>query len=150
VVLVLLAVAIIGAGTVTSLYVLSLGRGSSTASTLPPGCTKPAGGFLLVASHLGWNDSVLMGAGVTPGVVWPKMTVTQGQTVTVTVCNTDVQAHSFQVAHYEQGAANTLVPGQVKTFQFVATDAGTFQVYCEIECSIHIYMQAGQLVVTPS
>lgn len=148
--IVLLAVAIVSAGAVTSLYALSLGRAGSSSTTLPSDCVKPAGGFLIVASHLGWNDSVLKGAGVTPGVVWPKMTVTQGQTVTITVCNTDVQAHSFQVEYYEQGTANTIGPGHAMTFSFVASKAGSFQVYCEIECSIHIYMQSGQLVVTPA
>ena len=76
------------------------------------------------------------------------MTVTQGQTVNITVCNTDVQAHSFQIDHYEQGQANTMTPQQVLHFTFVANQAGTFQVYCEIQCSIHIYMQSGQLVVS--
>lgn len=150
IVLVLAAVAIIGAAAVTSLYVLSIGRSTSTNDGLPPGCTEPAGGFLMVASHLGWNDSELHGAGITPGVTWPKMTVSQGQTVNITVCNTDVQAHSFEIAYYEQGQANTLHPQQVLHFQFVASRSGTFQVYCEIPCSIHIYMQSAQLVVTPS
>jgi plastocyanin len=150
IVLVLVVVAVIGAGAVASLYVLSLGRSTSTDNGLPPGCTEPTGGFLIVASHLGYNESELHGAGITPGVTWPKMTVTQGQTVNITVCNTDVQAHSFEIEYYEQGQANTLVPQQVLHFSFVASRAGTFQVYCEIPCSIHIYMQSGQLVVTPA
>ena len=167
-----MTVAIIGAGIVTSLYVVSMGTSasiscssdsssissssssssscSSSTTVLPPGCTEPAGGFLIVASHLGYNESELHGAGITPGVTWPKMTVTQGQTVNITVCNTDVQAHSFEIEYYEQGEANTLVPQQVLHFSFVASKAGTFQVYCEIPCSIHIYMQSGQLVVTPA
>ncbi len=33
---------------------------------------------------------------------------------------------------------------------FLASQAANFQVYCEIECSVHIYMQSGELVVTPS
>jgi heme/copper-type cytochrome/quinol oxidase subunit 2 len=147
--LVLVAVALIGAAVVASLYVVSIGS-STTSTGLPAGCTKAAGGFLMVASHLGWNESELHGAGITPGVTWPKMTITQGETVNITVCNTDVQAHSFEIAYYEQGQANTLHPQQVLHFQFVASRSGTFQVYCEIPCSIHIYMQSGQLVVTPS
>lgn len=78
------------------------------------------------------------------------MTVAQGQTVNITVCNTDVQAHSFEIQYYEQGSTNTVAPRQVIHFQFIANRTGTFQVYCEIPCSIHIYMQSGQLVVTPS
>ena len=139
--LVLLAVAIVSAGAVTALYALSLGRNSTTSTILPPDCTKPADGFLIVASNLGWNESVLKGAGVTAGVVWPKMTVTQGQTVNITVCNTDIQAHSFQIAHYEQGSANTIGPQQVVHFTFIASQAGTFQVYCEIQCSIQPILQ---------
>jgi len=150
IILVLVIVAVIGAGAVASLYVLTLGKGASENNGLPPGCTKPADGFLIVASHLGYNDSEQHGAGITPGAVWPEMTVTQGQTVNITVCNTDVQAHSFEIGYYEQAQANTLVPQQVLHFQFVASRTGTFQVYCEIPCSIHIYMQSGELVVTPA
>lgn len=155
IVLVLLVVALIGAAATASLYVLTLEKGTQSTSgqnTYPPGCTKPAGpdGFLLIASHLGWNDSELEGAGVTPGVVWPKMTVTEGSTVDITVCNTDVQTHSFNMATYLDTPINTIAPQQVLHFSFVADQAGTFQVFCEVPCSIHIYMLSGQLIVTPS
>jgi FtsP/CotA-like multicopper oxidase with cupredoxin domain len=157
IIIVLLAVMLVGAATVFSLYVLVGDRSaattsgeSSTNNGLPAGCSKPAGGFLVLASHLGWNDSELKGTGVTPGVVWPMMNVTEGSTVNITVCNIDVQAHSFNIAHYLVSPPNTIHPGQVLHFSFVATTPGTFQVYCEIPCSIHIYMLSGQLKVAPS
>lgn len=156
IVVAIVIVALLGAAATASLYYLSSMRGVSTSTSstsfngYPAGCTKPAGGFLIIASHLGWNDSELHGAGVTAGVVWPIMNITQGSTVNITVCNTDIQAHSFNVEYYLSQPVNTIHPGQVLHFSFVATQAGTFQVYCEIPCSIHIYMISGQLRVLPS
>jgi len=142
-------VALVGLAATVSLYSLALEKNSSTTSGngLPPGCSKPAGGFLIIASHLGWNDSELEGAGITAGVVWPKITVNQGSTVNITVCNADVQTHSFNIATYLTAPVNTIAPHQVLHFSFVANQAGTFQIYCEVPCSIHIYMLSGQLQV---
>jgi hypothetical protein len=139
---VLIVVSAAVAAILSTTYVADLGRSSSS---LPPGCNKPAGGFLIIASNAGFNDSEGHGA---PSQVWPIITVKQGSTVTVTVCDTDRQAHSFQIGHYLEGSQNTMVPGQVLQFSFVAAQAGTFQIYCEIFCTIHIYMQNGQLRVT--
>jgi hypothetical protein len=144
IVLVILVVVLLGAGATTALYLVS--RGSSGGSRpLPPGCVKPPGGFLIVASDTGYNDS--MGHGV-PEESWPVLTVAQGQNVTIVVCNIDVQPHGFQVTHYDDKSEVTIVPGQVYRVSFVANQAGSFAIYCVIPCTIHWAMQSGLLKVT--
>ncbi len=44
----------------------------------------------------------------------------------------------------------TIVPGQVYRVSFMADQAGSFDIYCEVYCSIHVYMQSGLLNVTAS
>ena len=144
--IVVLIVILVGGSATAGLYLLSRAPGQSR--PLPPGCVKPPGGFLIIASNLGYNDSITHGA---PQKTWPIITVKQGQTVDIVVCNIDVQAHGFQITHYSDSSEVTLEPGQVlKVPPFVADRAGSFQIYCEIFCSIHIYMQSGQLLVTPA
>ena len=97
--------------------------------------------FTLIASRTGYNGSVNMG---TP---WPLMTVHQGQTVTIHVKNEDpVEPHGFTVSHYLDSGV-TLRPGETYTLTFLADQKGTFRVYCNIFCTIHVYMQNGQLTV---
>jgi len=120
------------------------GPGGQSTGTLPSGCTKPAGGFLIIASKLGYNDSVDHGVPANP---WPVVTVTKGQQVNITVCNTDIQAHGFQVQHYFDGNIESIAPGQVIHVSFVADQVGDFQIYCSIFCSVHAFMQSGQLRV---
>jgi hypothetical protein len=143
---VLLVVVLLGVGATTALYLASRG-GSPPGRPLPSGCVKPAGGFLVVASGTGYNDS--MGHGV-PEENWPIITVEQGQNVTIVVCNIDVQPHGFQVTHYDDQSEVTIVPGQVYRVSFVADQAGSFAIYCEIFCTIHWAMQSGLLKVTAS
>jgi FtsP/CotA-like multicopper oxidase with cupredoxin domain len=151
----LILVALTIAGVVASSLVLVGGvqasqRGSSPppAVKLPAGCVRPAGGFLVIASEYGYNDSVLEGAG--PTKAWPVITVTQGQTVNITVCNVDTtQSHGFQISNYFDGAIEAVGPGQVLHVpSFVASKAGTFQIYCAIFCTIHLFMEYGQLRVS--
>jgi len=138
-------VVLIGAGATIGLYLLST-AGAGTSRALPPGCVKPPGGFLIIASNLGFNDSITHGA---PTKSWPIITVKQGQTVDITVCNIDVQPHGFEILHYYDSGVVTVVPGQVlKVPAFVAGQTGSFTIYCDILCPIHIYMQTGQLNVT--
>ncbi|MGD0638119.1 MAG: hypothetical protein ABSA72_08795 [Nitrososphaerales archaeon] len=145
-IILVIAVVVIAAVALTSLfYVLSLSRGSAS-SGLPPGCTKPSDGFLIVASNLGYNDSELhFGEGS-----WPVLNVTQGSTVNITVCNTANYAHGFQISTYYQGSLVTISPGEVLHIPaFVADKPGNFLIYCSIPCPIHIYMQYGELSVSP-
>lgn len=150
--------AVVVSGVVLTLYVtqrLSVGglasasiNNSSTAfppyTNLPAGCVKPANGFLIIANQHGYNDSIEHGA---PQKTWPIMTVKRGATVSITVCNADVQAHGFQIAHYYDSNIQTVTPGQVIHVSFVADKPGDFEIYCSIFCSIHVYMQNGQLQV---
>jgi heme/copper-type cytochrome/quinol oxidase subunit 2 len=106
---------------------------------------KPSGGFLVIASKDGFNDSIEHGA---PVQSWPVITVKQGSTVNITVCNSDHQAHGFQVTHYFDSNIETVEPGQVVHVSFLANREGNFTIYCSIFCSIHIYMQSGELSVT--
>jgi FtsP/CotA-like multicopper oxidase with cupredoxin domain len=120
--------------------------GSTSETVLPAGCTRPAGGFLIILSKYGYNNSMLQGAGLSKP--WPVMNATVGQTVKVEVCNVDVEAHGFQIAHYVDSSINVVGPGESLNFTFVANQQGTFQIYCAIPCSIHFFMQFGQLRVT--
>lgn len=141
-------VLVVGVAVTSTLFVLSLGRGSSVRTRpLPTGCVKPSDGFLIIASNTGYNDSIGHGA---PQKNWPIINVTQGRTVNITVCDTDVQAHGFQISHYYDSSIVTVIPGQVLHVSFVADEAGTFRIYCSIFCSIHIFMQSGKLRVTAS
>lgn len=114
-------------------------------NNLPSGCAKPAGGFLIIASKLGYNDSVDHGV---PENSWPVITVKQGQQVNIVVCNTDIQAHGFQVAHYFDSTIESIAPGQTIHVSFTASQSGDFRIYCSILCSVHAFMQSGLLVVT--
>jgi hypothetical protein len=145
-VIVVLVVVLLGVGATTALYLASRGA-TPTGRPLPSGCVKPQGGFLVVASDTGYNDS--MGHGV-PQKNWPIIDVKQGQNVTIVVCNVDVQAHGFQITHYYDQKEVTLTPGQVIKVNFVASQTGSFDIYCEIFCTIHWAMQSGLLNVTSS
>jgi len=118
---------------------------TTAATKLPAGCIKPAGGFLIVASLQGYNDSIDHGV---PANNWPVMDAKLGQNVTIVVCNADPsQAHGFQIEHYYDDRLVSLAPGQVLKVSFMANEAGTFRVYCEILCSVHWAMQNGQLII---
>jgi FtsP/CotA-like multicopper oxidase with cupredoxin domain len=117
------------------------------AVSLPPGCVRPAGGFLIIAGPYGYNDSVLEGAG--PTKAWPVITVKEGQTVNITVCNVDkTQSHGFEVGMYYDKSVYSIAPGKWMSVSFVATKAGTFPIYCAIFCTIHLFMEYGQLHVS--
>lgn len=77
------------------------------------------------------------------------MTVHKGDNVKLVVCNIDTQAHGFQVANYFDSDIETIAPGQVLAISFNAEKLGTFNMYCSIFCSVHIYMQNAQLRVVP-
>jgi hypothetical protein len=111
---------------------------------LPVGCVKPPGGYLIIASVAGYNDSIDHGA---PENAWPIIRVPNGASVNIVVCNVDHQAHGFQITHYFDSGIETVTPGQVVKVSFVAHQSGTFLIYCSIFCSIHPIMQNGQLIV---
>jgi hypothetical protein len=114
----------------------------SSPTTLPAGCTKPPGGFLIVASATGYNDSIGHGA---PEKSWPVLDMPVGSNVTITICNTYSQPVGFQVVHYLQNSIEKVEPGQVITVSFLAVEAGSFEIYCAIFCPIHVYLQSGEV-----
>jgi FtsP/CotA-like multicopper oxidase with cupredoxin domain len=84
------------------------------------------------------------------GPQWPVMNVTLGDTVVITVMNlnSSYEPHGFAIDHYLNAPGYTMDPGQVRVLTFVANVAGSFRVYCSIECSIHPTMQNGVLYVS--
>jgi len=79
---------------------------------------------------------------------WPIIRVHQGDTVIITVINNNSrEVHGFAIAHYDNQGFS-LAPGQQQTITFVATEVGTFRMYCNVFCAIHPYMQNGALIVS--
>jgi hypothetical protein len=130
---------------VLTVYASNSATGSGLQSPLPAGCVKPAGGFLIIANSLGYNDSLSHGA---PAQSWPILDIADGSNVTITICNTYQQTVGFQVVHYLQGKMETVQPGHTLTLSFVADEKGTFVIYCAIFCAIHLYLQGGELRVS--
>lgn len=141
---VVLAVILAGV-VVASAYVLYGRSAQSGTGGLPSYCTKPTNGYLIVASARGYNNSVDHGV---PANSWPVINAQKGSTVTITVCNTDTQAHGFNVTHYLDSKIETVSPGQALTVTFVADQTGRFKIYCSIFCTVHWAMQSGLLVVS--
>jgi FtsP/CotA-like multicopper oxidase with cupredoxin domain len=122
--------------------------------TPPVNClARPTGGpgtavFTIVMAdegmNIGFNGSYYHSA------PWPVMNVTLGENVIIHVFNNDtVEAHGFQISHYfDQGLGQSgLAPGKCYDVRFVATTLGSFQVFCNIFCTIHLSMQYGRLNV---
>ena len=107
-------------------------------------CDRPAGFILIIADLSGFNNSIGHGAPVHP---WPIVHVVKGQVVHFLVCNLDpTQAHGFAITYYFDSGV-PILPGEAYRIVFTATEAGTFTIYCNIFCTIHIYMR-GQLIVS--
>jgi FtsP/CotA-like multicopper oxidase with cupredoxin domain len=124
----------------------SLGSQSyaSPVSVSRSSCVRPPGFILIVAGLSGFNDSIGHGAPTHP---WPTVHVQKGQIVRFLVCNDDpTQAHGFAITYYFD-AGVPIAPGEAYRIVFTATQVGTFTIYCNIFCTIHIYMR-GQLIVS--
>ena len=124
--------------------------GNSTSSVLSPvtvtksTCDRQPGFVLIIADLSGFNDSIGHGAPINP---WPIVRVEKGQVVRFLVCNTDeTQAHGFAIAYYFD-AGIAIKPGEAYTIVFTATEAGNFAIFCNIFCTIHIFMR-GELIVS--
>jgi len=139
----ILLAAIVSIGLVASAAYLADSSGSAQ-SLLPAGCAKQAGGFLIIASSLGYNDSIAHGA---PAKSWPVLDVTRGTDVNITLCNTYSQVVGFQVTHYLADKTVTVLPGRVINLSFSANETGTFLIYCSTFSPIHVYLQGGELNV---
>ncbi len=107
-------------------------------------CDRPPGFILIIADLSGYNNSIGHGA---PAQPWPVVRVAKGQVLHFLVCNLDqTQPHGFAITYYFD-AGLPIMPGQAYRISFTATEAGTFTIYCNIFCTIHIYMR-GQLIVS--
>ena len=97
-------------------------------------------------SYRGMNGSYYKSFSTT----WPVMHVFKGQQVIIQIYNcASSEPHGFQIAHYYDQNYLSISPGQSFTLPpFTANEVGNFTVYCDIACSIHIYMQNGLLMVT--
>lgn len=107
-------------------------------------CVRPAGFLLIIADLSGFNDSIAHGAPANP---WPVIQVRQGDIVRLLVCNEDPsQAHGFAIQTYFDSGV-VLAPGDAFRIQFPATTRGTFVIYCNIFCTVHVFM-VGRLIVS--
>jgi len=116
----------------------------SAATVTKSTCERPPGFILIIADLSGYNDSISHGAPVNP---WPVIHVHQGDVVRLLVCNNDpTQPHGFAIGTYLD-AGFALAPGEAYRITFTATIPGTFVMYCNIFCTVHIFMRA-QLIVS--
>ena len=105
------------------------------------GATGSTHYFTIIAGIDGYNASKNHQA------PWPVMTVNRCDMVVIKVVNSDTQAHGFAVDYYAVKGTEVQYQQSV-TVQFLATKSGQFRVYCNIFCTVHIFMQNGLLNVT--
>lgn len=118
---------------------------SAVQGPLPAGCVRPSGGFLVIASSLGYNDSIVHGA---PAVSWPVLDVAVGSNVSIAVCNVYALPVGFQITHYLDDRVVSVAPGHTIEVSFLANELGVFYIYCSVFNPIHIFLQSGKVVVT--
>lgn len=108
-------------------------------------CGRPPEFILIIADLSGFNGSMNHGAPVNP---WPVIHVHEGDVVRLLVCNKDTtQPHGFAIGTYlDAGVA--LMPGEAYRIVFTATIPGTFVIYCNIFCTVHVFMVARLIVST--
>ncbi len=131
--------------TVLALHLLSISS-PSCPSTAQVNTLPGQKHFTIIITNQGFNGSRTHSNDPCP---WPVMNVKQGDMVTIHVENDDTngEAHGFAITHYLDSGVK-LGPGQSNDVSFTANQAGTFLVYCNIFCTIHSYMQNGQLNIT--
>lgn len=118
--------------------------GGSSSGPSNGSCKAPEGYTTIIADHSGFNGSVVHGSPKNP---WPVITAHKGDTVRLLICNLDrVEAHGFAIDGYFDGGV-TLRPGQTYSITFTADKAGSFTIFCNVFCTVHIYMK-GMFVVT--
>jgi len=106
-------------------------------------CDRPPGFFLIIADLSGFNGSISHGAPMNP---WPVIRVQQGDVVRILICNKDTtQPHGFAISTYfPVGVA--IAPGEAYKIIFTATVPGTFVIYCNIFCTVHVFMVSRLIV----
>jgi len=107
-------------------------------------CKPPEGYTAIIENNSGINGSIAHGAPKNP---WPVITVHKGDTVRLFICNLDrIEAHGFAIDGYFDGGV-TLRPGDTYRLTFTADKTGSFVIFCNVFCTVHIFMR-GTLVVT--
>jgi heme/copper-type cytochrome/quinol oxidase subunit 2 len=143
VVLLAISIAVVGIGffsNSTEQSASTVSQATVTKST----CERPPGFILIIADLSGFNNSIDHGA---PSNPWPVITVRRGDVVRLLVCNKDpTQPHGFAIGTYLD-AGVTLAPGDAYRITFTATRPGSFVIYCNIFCTVHVYM-VGRLIVS--
>jgi heme/copper-type cytochrome/quinol oxidase subunit 2 len=113
------------------------------ANVSPTACVRSSGYILIIADLRGFNGSISHGAPASP---WPIIRVDAGKIVKLIVCNLDTtQPHGFAIDHYLP-AGVPIRSGEAYKISFVADDSGDFVIYCNIFCTIHVFMR-GELIV---
>ena len=142
-----LSVAIVAVGFVSTAYAFHLlGPGPPSCSVRPTSQAKAAI-FTVVMVNQGINVG-FNGSKNHPSP-WPVMNVSFGQNVVIHVWNNDTsQAHGFTISHYFDSGL-TLAPGNCFDVRFAANQRGSFNMFCQIFCTIHLSMQNGRLNVNP-
>ncbi len=107
-----------------------------------PGTSKS---FTIIADLNGYNNSKNMAGqgGLGP---WPIMNVSRCDNVTIHLTNNDTQSHGLAVGGY--AGEYSIPPNQTLSIHFTANKSGHWRVFCTILCSVHDYMQNGQLNVS--
>jgi hypothetical protein len=148
---VILPVALIVAVSFFATGIISVSPPQSSGAVTPAvatkmSCDRPPGYFLIIADLSGFNNSIAHGAPLHP---WPVIQVHQGDVVRILVCNKDTtQPHGFAIGTYFPRGV-TLMVGQAYGIVFTATVPGTFVMYCNIFCTVHVFM-VSRLIVEPN
>ena len=93
--------------------------------------------------------------GQMPSVPGPELRVKQGDLVRITLHNTFDQPHTIHLhgivsLAQRMDGLDPVLPGQSFTYEFVATDAGTFAYHCHFQTNLHLDMgMYGALIVEP-
>ena len=142
-----LIVAVVAVGFVSTAYAFHLLGPSPPSCPVRPSSPADAAIFTVVMANEGFN--VGFNSSKYHPSPWPVMNVSLGQNVVIHVWNNDTsQAHGFTIAHYFDSGL-TLSPGNCFDVRFVANQLGSFNVFCQIFCTIHLFMQNGRLNVNP-
>ena len=146
VVIAIILVAVAGAGFLAAAYSLHFFGPTTNTCVMSPTNQPNSSYFTIMMANVepmnvGFNDSKYHNP------PWPVMNVTLGENVTIHVVNDDTQPHGFSIVHY-LASGITLRPGECYDATFAANQPGSFTVYCQIFCTIHVYMQDGRLNVS--
>ncbi len=101
--------------------------------------------FTIIADSNGYNNSKTL-AGQGGLGVWPVMNVSRCDNVTIKLTNNDTQSHGLSVGSYT--GEYSIPPNQTFSIHFTANKTGHWRVFCTIPCTVHDFMQNGQLNVT--